>query len=280
VVKKEEPPPEPKKEEPPPPPPPPKKTAKEIVTGGSTFMFSLDDSADAKKMHGDECAKKSKKQDKIDACMKDVAATAAKEGIRFEKDDKGAWWYVSFGADAKGKEVVHNKIAFKITKEEDGKLTTAPEGKDAGKSPMKTLPKEVVVEVPDESTIAMSDPKKGRLVFKKKLSVPVRPSSSRERAGRTERKEPGRSTGLFRFHGLSPIPAGSRRLGARRTFRYACARQTTTSHRSRRQPSLLAGRVPLEAQTKNARSLDRAFRFHETGRVTSRGPRRDSRCGA
>ena len=211
VVKKEEPPPEPKKEEPPPPPPPPKKTAKEIVTGGSTFMFSLDDSADAKKMHGDDCAKKSKKQDKVDACMKDVAATAAKEGIRFEKDDKGAWWYVSFGADAKGKEVVHNKIAFKITKEEDGKLTTAPEGKDAGKSPMKTLPKEVVVEVPDENTIAMTDPKKGRLVFKKKLDFPASgPSSPHKGEGKdaTKRESPVDQTGLFRFH-LRGFPPSS-----------------------------------------------------------------------
>ena len=195
VKKEEPPPPEPKKEEPPP--PPPKKSAKDIVTGGGTFMFSLDDSSDAKKMNQDDCGKKSKKQDKIDACMKDVAATAMHEGMRFEKDDKGAWWWVSFGQDAKGKEVVYNKVAFKITKEEDGKLTTAPEGKDVGKRPMKTLPKEVVVEVPDENTIAMTDPKKGRLVFKKKLA-----------RLRAEREKPGRLTGLSSF--VPPAPARPR----------------------------------------------------------------------
>ena len=179
VKKEEPPPPEPKKEEPPP--PPPKKAAKDVVMGGGTFMFSLDDSADAKKMQMDDCSKKSKKQDKIDACMKDVSSTAAKEGMRFEKDDKGGWWWVSFGQDAKGKEVVYNKVAFKIAKEEDGKLTVTPDGKDLGTRPMKTMPKEVVVEVPDENTLAMTDPKKGRLVFKKKLALR---SVEREKPGR------------------------------------------------------------------------------------------------
>ena len=37
-----------------------------------------------------------------------------------------------------------------------------------GKKPMKALPKEVVVDVSDENTVAMSDPKKGKLIFKKK----------------------------------------------------------------------------------------------------------------
>ena len=167
-VKKEEPPPPPKKEEPPP--PPPKKSAKEILMGGGTFMFSLADSPDAKKMHADECAKKSKKQEKIDACMKDVDATASVEGIRHEKDDKGVWHYVSFGKE-KDKEVVYNNIPFKIVKDEDGKVTVAPDGKDTGKRPFpaKAMPKEVVLEIPDENTIVMNDPKKGRLVYKKKL---------------------------------------------------------------------------------------------------------------
>ncbi|MBL8721037.1 MAG: hypothetical protein JNL79_33945, partial [Myxococcales bacterium] len=43
-----------------------------------------------------------------------------------------------------------------------------PEGKDEGKKAMKTLPKEVVLEVPDESTVIMTDPKKGKLTYKKK----------------------------------------------------------------------------------------------------------------
>jgi hypothetical protein len=161
---KAEPPPAPKEEAPPPaPPPPPRKTAKELVTGGSTWMFSLADSADAKKFHQDACEKKSKKPEKVEACMKAVAEEGAKEGIRFDKDEKGAWWYVAFGQDKKGKEVVQHKMAFKIVSESPEKLTVAPDGKAP-----KDAPKELAIESPDENTVVLPDPKKGKLVFKKK----------------------------------------------------------------------------------------------------------------
>jgi hypothetical protein len=151
------------------PPPPKKKTAKEVVTAeGATFMFSFADSADAKKLADENCGKTAKKDDKkLDACKKEAETAAAGEGIRFEKDAKGDWWWISFGKE-KDKEVVYNKVKFKIASEADDKLTLTPEGKDEGKKPMKTLPKEVVVDVPDENTVAMSDPKKGKLIFKKK----------------------------------------------------------------------------------------------------------------
>ncbi len=150
-------------------PPPKKKTAKEVVTAeGAVFMFSLADSPDAKKLADEACAKTAKKDEKkLDACKKEAEVAAAGEGIRFEKDAKGDWWWVSFGKE-KDKEVVYNKVKFKIALEADDKLTLTPEGKDEGKKPMKTLPKEVVVDVTDESTVAMSDPKKGKLIFKKK----------------------------------------------------------------------------------------------------------------
>ena len=148
-------------------PPPPKKVAAKDVVLGNTFMFSFADSPDAKKAANADCEKKNKKdQKKLDACEKAAEDAAANEGCRYEKDDKGAFWWVSFGKE-KDKEVIYNKVKFTITKEEDGKLTLKPEGKDMGKKPMAKLPPEVVVEVPDENTIAMADPK-GRLVYKKK----------------------------------------------------------------------------------------------------------------
>ena len=147
---------------------PKKKTAKEIVTAaGAEFMFSLADSADAKKLVDEDCGKKAKKDDKkLEACKKDADLAASVEGIRFEQV-KDEWWWISFGRE-KDKEVIFNKVKFKIANESNDKLTLTPEGKDEGKRAMKTLPKEMVIEVPDESTVAMSDPKKGRLVFKKK----------------------------------------------------------------------------------------------------------------
>lgn len=165
-VKKEEPAPAPtpevKKEE-----PPARKPPTDVIVG-STFMFSLSDSPDAKVALIQGCEKKSKDAKKVDACVKAGEESAAKEGVRYEKDDKGNLWYVSFG-DEKGKEVVYNKIQFKIVDDKAiGKLTVAPEGKDTGKRPMKDMPKEIVIELPDDTTVVMADPKKGKLVFKKK----------------------------------------------------------------------------------------------------------------
>ncbi len=144
-----------------------KKSAKEVITAeGAIFMFSLADSEGAKKAVDEDCAKKAKKDDKkLESCKKDAETAGAVEGIRFEKDDKGEWWWVSFGKE-KDKEVVFNKVKFKVASEADGKITLTPEGKDLGKKAMKTLPKEVVIDVADESTVAMTDPKKGKLVYK------------------------------------------------------------------------------------------------------------------
>ncbi len=150
-------------EEPPPPPPP---TATEVVTGGSTFMFSFADS-DVKAATEEACEKKAKKDEKKkEACVQKVADAGAKEGIRFEKDEEGGWWWVSFG-EVKGKEKIFNKVKFSIAGEEGRTLKLKPEGKDKGKRPMKKMPEELVIEVPDDTTVIMTDPKKGKLVYKK-----------------------------------------------------------------------------------------------------------------
>jgi hypothetical protein len=143
-----------------------KKTAKEVIMAeGVVFMFSLADSEGAKKAVDEDCGKKAKKDEKkLEACKKDAEAAGAGEGIRFEKDDKGDWWWVSFGKE-KDKEVVFNKVKFKVAAEADGKLTLTPEGKDQGKKAMKALPKEMILEVSEE-TVAMTDPKKGKIVYK------------------------------------------------------------------------------------------------------------------
>jgi hypothetical protein len=156
--------------EPPAPPPPPKKAAKEVVlVEGATYMFSLGDSADAKKMAEDECGKKNKDEKKKEDCVQKAMGAAAGEGIRFEKNKDGKWTWVAFGKDKGDKEVVYNKVAFNVAGGDDpNKLTVTPEGKDEGKKALKPLPKEMVFEVPDESTVVMNDAKRGKLVFKKK----------------------------------------------------------------------------------------------------------------
>jgi hypothetical protein len=164
---KEEPPAEPKEE----PPPAPKKTAKEIVTAPSTvFMLSLADS-DTKTKIDEDCTKKAKDDEKKKAdCVAKAQTEVADDGVRFTQDDKQAWWLVFFGK-SKGKEVVYSKIQFKIAKEDPAALTITPEGKDTGKKAIKKLPPELVIETPDEFTLAFTHPDRGKLVFKGKVDA-------------------------------------------------------------------------------------------------------------
>jgi hypothetical protein len=157
------------------PPPPPKKVAKDVLMpdGGSVWMFSLADSADAKKSAYDDCAKKGGKDaKKVEACQKDVDKAAADEGLRFEKDDKGAWWFVSFAKDAKGKEILIHKTLFDVASSTDTSVTFTAKGKDSGikAAPAGKAPTSMTLDVPDENTVSITDadPKKGKLVYKKK----------------------------------------------------------------------------------------------------------------
>ncbi len=158
---------EPKKEEPPPAPPP--KTAKDVIVPGATFQFSLADSPDAMKAITDACAKKKKDEEKK-KCEEDARAEEENEGIRYEKGDKeGIWFWVSFGKE-KDKEVIYNKIPIKDPKFEGKKVVFTVAGKDTGKRAMKIKEGEATpaTELVDDNTISMTDPKKGKLVFKLK----------------------------------------------------------------------------------------------------------------
>ena len=160
---------EPKKEELAP--APAKKAAKEVLMSeGAMFMYSFNDSTEAKQAATTACEKKAKGDDQKKAtCMQEQMAAAEKEGIRFEKTKEGKFAWVSFGKDKKDNEIIYNKITVNVANEDPSKVTLAPEGKDEGKKPLKKLPKEMVLEVPDESTVVMNDEKRGKLVFKKKL---------------------------------------------------------------------------------------------------------------
>ncbi len=146
-------------------PPPKRKTAKELITAGSTFMFVLADSGPMEG-HTKDCDKKAKgDDDKLAACLKKIEDVAAKEGIRFEQGEDESWWWVSFG-EANGKPVVYNKVQFDIASDAETSITLTPKGKDMGKKPMKKLPAEITLESPDEKTLVMNDPAKGKLVYR------------------------------------------------------------------------------------------------------------------
>jgi len=106
---------------------------------------------------------------KESACLAEVRAESAKEGLRFDTDAQGHTTWISYGGE-NGTDVVFHQVAIALTSDSP-KLATArtlapATGLLAAKRP---IPEGTVmrIELVDDRTIAMQDPKKGRLVFRR-----------------------------------------------------------------------------------------------------------------
>ncbi len=140
--------------------PPAPKPAKERIQG--KWQFSFEGEPKAKKE--EELKKKfAKEKDtkKFDAEMKTVMDQAATEWIEFADGT-----YTSHVGD-KGKDKVVMKVKYEVAKEDGNKLTLKGAGKD--EISKKDMKEEISVNLVDDNTLEMVDPKKKMtLVFKRK----------------------------------------------------------------------------------------------------------------
>ena len=106
---------------------------------------------------------------KTKECWAEIATPAAKEKIRFSKDGAGHTLWTSFEADG-GKELVYVRVPVELAADGPGhvlaKVAGAPQGEMAEQF-TKSSTNAMRIEVVDARTIAMTDPKKGRLVYAK-----------------------------------------------------------------------------------------------------------------
>jgi len=134
-----------------------------------TWAFALA-SSDVATILRDRCAKSSGDDaTKAKTCWDEIATEAAREKIRFAKDGSGHTVWTSFGIDG-SKEIVFVAVPVELASDGPGhvlaKIAGAPKGDMAGqfsKSSINVMRYEVV----DARTIAVTDPKKGRLVYTK-----------------------------------------------------------------------------------------------------------------
>lgn len=102
-------------------------------------------------------------------CLAEIATQAAKEKIRFSKDAAGNTMWTSFEAEG-GKEVVYVQVPVELAADGPGhvlaKISGPPKGEMAEKFEKSSI-NAMRIEVVDAHTIAMTDPKKGRLVYAK-----------------------------------------------------------------------------------------------------------------
>jgi hypothetical protein len=106
---------------------------------------------------------------KAQTCWNEVAAEAAHEKIRFATDPAGHTVWTSFGSEH-DKEIVFVEVPVELAADGPGhvlaKVSGAPKGEHAARF-AKANVNVMRIEVVDARTIAMDDPKKGRLVFAK-----------------------------------------------------------------------------------------------------------------
>jgi len=118
----------------------------------------------------ERCAKSSNDDaSKSKACFDEVDAQAKKEKIRFSKDASGKTVWTSFETDG-AKESVYVEVPVELASDGPGhvlaKVAGPPTGQHAA-SFAKASINAMRIEVVDARTIAMNDPKKGRLVYAK-----------------------------------------------------------------------------------------------------------------
>jgi hypothetical protein len=104
-------------------------------------------------------------------CREKIQKQAAREKIRFGKDEAGHTVWTSFESDAgNANEKIYVAVPVELAADGPGhvlaKITGTPKGEMAARF-AKHDPKVMRIEVVDARTIAMVDPKKGRLVYTK-----------------------------------------------------------------------------------------------------------------
>jgi hypothetical protein len=141
-----------------------------LVREGTLFMLDFDKSDLGIKVNED-CEKKSKDDPAKKAnCVSKAMDKIPREGVSFDEDDEGNWWYIRFGVE-KGVQVIYNKVQVEVGEPSGRNITLTPTGKDQAKRKKGTVPKELVFEVPDEYTVVLQDPTRGRMEFQPKLGL-------------------------------------------------------------------------------------------------------------
>ena len=136
------------------------------LTGTWAFAIGASDVAAPLR---ERCKQSSHDATKVEACWSEIETEAAQEKIRFATDGAGHTVWTSFAKDGT-KESVFVEVPVELASDGPGhvlaKVAGAPKGDRAAEFAKASI-NVMRIEVVDAKTIAMTDPKKGRLVFTK-----------------------------------------------------------------------------------------------------------------
>jgi hypothetical protein len=146
------------------------RSAKDIITREDVlFMYSFN-ASEPHQVAEKKCAEKSGDDPKKKAdCMTKASQSADSDGMAFTADADGKFWWLTIRRKGTGLLTLH-KVEIDFDGDSEKRVTIKPHGPDKGTKPG-GLPKELVIEVPSESEIAVTDPKQGRLVYEAKMGL-------------------------------------------------------------------------------------------------------------
>lgn len=142
----------------------PMRNAQDIITAPDVvFMFSFNDS-EPMQVAEKTCAEKSGDDPKKNAdCMAAARKKFKADVFQFKQDDDGSWVWLTMRKKGNTLQTLQ-KTQVEFTDVTEKSITIKPVGKN------KSM-KEVVLEVPNDSQIVVTDPKHGKLVYTAKIGI-------------------------------------------------------------------------------------------------------------
>ena len=151
----------------------PTRPVRSILESGDTVYFISYEESDVGKTAEGNCAKESGGDpQKNSACMSKARQNLEGHGYRFKKNPKDEVTTCTILRRQGNTLTRLHKFRYKYGDETETSIVIKMDGKDEGPNKWEKIPTEFKVEVPNDYTMVMQDPKLGRLVYYAKSGIP------------------------------------------------------------------------------------------------------------
>jgi hypothetical protein len=151
----------------------PTRPVRSIIESGDTVYFISYEDSDIGKVSEANCAKESGGDpQKNSACMSKARQNLEGLGYRFKKNPKSEVTTCTILRRQGNTLTTLHKFRYKYGEETETSVVIKMDGKDDGPNKWEKVPSEFKVEIPNDYSLVVQDPKYGRLVYQAKSGIP------------------------------------------------------------------------------------------------------------